>query len=64
MKVYHVWVDKCGYDEYDACVVVAQNEDNARAMARDNFYEWQGEICVEEVDLTDEYVVLWSFNAG
>ena len=64
MKVYHVYVDKCGYDEYDAVVVVAANKENAVAMAKDNFYEWQGEIHVEEVDLTDEYVVLWSYNAG
>ena len=30
MKVYRVWVDKYDYDEYDSCVVVAANEDNAR----------------------------------
>lgn len=72
MKVYYVWVDKCDYDYYDSLVVVAENEKRALEMAKTGdgdfdgcyFEEWQGEIHVEEVDLTKEYVVLESFNAG
>jgi hypothetical protein len=70
MKVYRVYVDDWDYDEFDAVVVVAENEDKALAMVENGYYDrcyfekWQGEIHVEEVDLTYEHVVLESFNAG
>lgn len=70
MKVYRVYVDDWDYDEFDAVVVVAENEDKALAMVENGHYDrcyfkkWQGEIHVEEVDLTYEHVVLESFNAG
>lgn len=64
MKVYYVYVDDWDYDEYDSCVVVAENEDNALAMVKDVFHKHQGEIHVREEDLTDEHVLLMSFNAG
>ena len=70
MKAYHVWVDRYEYDDYDAIVVVAENEDRALELAKHGnwgkcyFREWQGKIHVEEVDLTKEYIVIESFNAG
>lgn len=71
MKVYYVSVDEYDYDEFDAIVVVAENEDRALEMARNGnlnggsfFEKHQGEIYVEEVDLNTEQVVLASFNAG
>lgn len=70
MKVYRVYVDDWDYDEFDAVVVVAENEDKALAMVENGYHDrcyfekWQGEIHVEEVDLTYEHVVLESFNAG
>lgn len=64
MKAYYVYVDKVGYDEYSGFVVVAANETNALEMVKDKFHEWQGEIHVEEVDMTKEHVVLDSFCAG
>ena len=70
MKVYHVYVDKYDWDDFDAVVVVAENEDRALAMVNSGylggryFKEHQGEIHIEEVDLTKEYIVLESFNAG
>lgn len=70
MKVYLVYADDWDYDDYDSIVVVAENEDNALAMANsgyfnDSFFKnHQGEIHVKEVDLTTEHIVLTSFNAG
>jgi hypothetical protein len=70
MKVYHVYVDDYDYDEYDAIVVVAENEDNALNMVKNGYFdgcyfkETQGEIHIEEVDLAKEHIVLTSFNAG
>lgn len=70
MKVYRVYVDDWDYDEFDAVVVVAENEDKALAMVENGYHggsyfkKWQGEIHVEEVDLTYEHIVLESFNAG
>lgn len=70
MKVYYVYVDDWNYDDFDAIVVVAENEDRAFEIANSNCYypcyfkEHQGEIRVEEVDLTKEHVILESFNAG
>ena len=70
MKVYRVYADDCDYDEYDAIVVVAENEERALAMANSGhwgesyFGKSQGAIHVTEVDLTTEHIVLTSFNAG
>lgn len=70
MKVYYVYVDKCDYDEYDGLVVVAENEDRVLEMVKGGYFgksyfaEWQGEIHIEEVDLTREHIILESFNAG
>ena len=71
MKVYLVYADEYDYDDYDAIVVVAENEENALEMAKSGcwdggsyFKKHQGEIHVKEVDLTTEHIVLESFNAG
>lgn len=70
MKVYHVYVDAYDWDDFDAVVVVAENKDRALAMVNSGYWgdcyfkEYQGEIHIEEVDLTKEYIVLESFNAG
>jgi hypothetical protein len=71
MKVYYVWVDKCDYDYYDSLIIVAENKERALEMVKHGkwnntsyFEEWQGEIHIEEVDLTKEHIVIESFNAG
>lgn len=70
MKVYYVYPDDYSWDEYTAIVVVAENEDRALELAKHGnwgecyFNKYQGEIHVEEVDLTTESVVLESFHAG
>lgn len=54
MKVYYVYADDYDYDDYDAIVVVAENEDKALEIARGNgrywysyFKEHQGKIHAE-----------------
>lgn len=70
MKVYLVYADDWDYDDYDALVIVAENEESALAMANSGylggsyFKERQGEIHVKEVDLTTERIIMESFNAG
>lgn len=86
MKLFTLSVKEVDYDEYDSCVVVAEDENAVRAMLRDfnsdskwegsknlfvngedtgvRFYNHQGEILIEEVDLTKPALVCASFNAG
>lgn len=70
MNVYHVYSEHWDYDEFDSVVVVAENKDKALEMVNHGYYggsyfeEHQGEIYVEEIDLTKEHIVLESFNAG
>ena len=76
MKVYLAYVDQYDYDEYDGVVLVAENEDRALEIVKTGRYcgqcfgrcgyfeKHQGEIHIEEVDLTEEGVVLESYNAG
>lgn len=71
MKAYHVYVNDYDYDDFDSIVVVAENEDRALEMINNGgwdgegyFKEHQGEIYVEELDLTYEHIVCESFNAG
>lgn len=67
MKAYLVYVDDYDYDDCDAVVVVAENEDRALEMIHTGFFghcyfkERQGEIHIEEVDTTREHIVLESF---
>ena len=70
MKVYIVYPDRYGYDQYDGVVIVAENEMQVLEMLKDPPYKdtyfesSQGEIHIEEVDLTKPSVVLDSYNAG
>lgn len=69
MNVYYVYPDRCGYDQFDGLVIVAENEERVLAMVKNGYYNGyfnknQGEIHIKEVDLTTEHIVLESFNAG
>lgn len=71
MKVYNVYPDRYDYDQYDGVVIVAENEAQVLEMLKNPPYggaayfgSSQGEIHIEEVDLTKPSVVLASFNAG
>lgn len=76
MKCYMVYVDRYDYDEYDACIVLADSEEEVRSMFKREktydgyitkmkgvyFDDHQGEIHIKEV--TKKGLVLASFNAG
>ena len=71
MKVYNVYPDDYDYDQYKGVVIVAENEAQVLEMLKDPpyggstyFEASQGEIHIEEVDLTKPSVILASFNAG
>lgn len=71
MKVYNVYPDDYDYDQYKGVVIVAENEAQVLEMLKDPpyggatyFESSQGEIHIEEVDLTKPSVILASFNAG
>lgn len=63
MKVYSVYVDEYDYEDYYDVIVVAENKDRALEMVKTGnfghcyFKENQGEIHVEEVDLTIERII-------
>jgi len=77
-KVYLVEVEKCGYDQYDSMVVIANSEQEAINLCKsenyesdasmlfvDGFVKTQGEITATEIDLTkDNQIILKSFRAG
>ena len=78
-KIYLVEVEKCGYDEYDSMVVIANNEQEAIDLCKsedyetaengwlsDGFVKTQGKITATEINLTtkNSQVILKSFNAG
>lgn len=86
MKLFKLSVKEVDWDEYDSCVVVAEDENAVRAMLKEHnpeskwegskslfvngedtgvwLYNHQGEILIEEVDLTKPALVCVSFNAG
>ena len=88
LKVFRVWVDDCGYDQYDSCIIVGEDKESVLKQFETNkcgdriyhgpinivpagkcwinyFFESdQGELHIEEVDLTAPALILGSFNAG
>ena len=69
-KVYYVFPDYNDWDDFDGIVVVAENEERALEIVNTSYYNssyfkaHQGEIHIEEVDVTTEHIVLTSFRAG
>ena len=70
MKVFYVYPDEYKYDDYNGIVVVAENKDKALALVESGYYgesyfkAHQGEIYIDEVNLSTEQIVLESFFAG
>ena len=70
MKVYVAYPEDFTWDDFNGLVIVAENEDRALEIVKNGYYgccyfkEHQGEIYIEEVDLTEECIVLESFHAG
>lgn len=64
MNIYLVSrTDDVDYDEYDSFVVVAENEDDALKLVKDNLFKKET-VKIEKIATDKEQVVLGSFNAG
>ena len=46
------------YDDCDKLIVIAENADRAFEMTKKYFASWQGDIHINEVNMTIEQVVL------
>lgn len=63
MKVYSVYVDEYDYEDYYDVIVVAENKNRALEMVKTGnfgrcyFKDSQGEIHIDEVDLTTERII-------
>ena len=69
MKIYKVKTnDRVGYDEYDSVVVIANDENEAKEIAKEACYNFRDDLEVTEVGEAnpdkEAGVVLSSFNAG
>lgn len=70
MKIFLLERKECGWDEYDAKVIVAKNEQRAREIANQNVGD-EGQVWTDEsqvtckiVEVKSEGEVLGSFRAG
>lgn len=70
MKIYLLERKECGWDEYDAKVVIAKNEQRAREIANENVGDegklWTdtSQVTCKIVEVKVEGEVLGSFRAG
>jgi hypothetical protein len=69
MKIYLVSTnDRVNYDEYDAVVVIAENDKDAIAIAKDKCYNFGNNLSVSDIGIAhndqQRGEVLASFNAG
>jgi hypothetical protein len=58
MKVYKVFPTYADYDDCEELIVIAENEDRVFKMTKKYFGPWQGDIHINEVDMTVEQIVL------
>lgn len=65
-KVYKVIrTDSVSYDEFDKCVVIAKDEEEAFEVATNNYYVFtRDKVDIVEVKLDSTKAVLGSFCAG
>lgn len=90
LKVFRVWSDDFGYDQYDSLIIVGEDEESVlkqfeiykdgrrvyKGPINDSpFSKWikfnkyfferdQGELHIEEIDITTPALIIGSFNAG
>lgn len=73
MRIYKIERKKCGYDEYDAHIIVASDENQVRRLAinkkaDESSMEWRLAKVTLVSDYTGEkvrpFILLSSFNAG
>ena len=63
MKVYEVFPDCADYDDCDTLIVIAENANRAFEIAKKYFGSWQGDIHINEVDMTIEQVLLARYRS-
>lgn len=61
--------DNCGYDEFDSCVITADNEETAKELAYTLNNRWNKSFTPETVKVTEikaveNKIILASYNAG
>lgn len=64
MKAYLITADECDYDEYDSCVIVAETPKRALEIAEEQIFKAYQNLEIEELDLSEEKIIIDSFNAG
>lgn len=75
MKIYLIEFNECSYDEYDAFLVVAENEDAAMAHLKNvhspdsrwGGVNWAAGYNIEEIEpehYTEATIIIDSYNAG
>lgn len=90
LKVFRVWADDWGYDQYDSLIIIGEDEESVlkqfetdkdgrrvyQGLIDDSpFSKWcqynkysfepdQGELHIEEIDITTPALIIGSFNAG
>lgn len=67
MNIYHIEFTDYDYDEYDSFVVIAESEDNAIKLIKDNIPDGEDVdtiSCIGVSNRSEECVVLGSFNRG
>lgn len=76
MKIFRVRTDTCWYDEFDSCVVVARDEDealevilNSGVWRSDGVYvefteEQFKDLNVDEITLDEPKLIVSAYNAG
>ena len=67
MNIYYIVFTWCDYDEYDSFVVIAEDEDKAVEMIKDNIPYGESIKSISCIGVSNSSVsetVLGSFNAG
>lgn len=67
MNIYHIVFTGCDYDEYDAFVVIAENEEKAKELIKSSIPCNESIESISKIGVSDKSeseIVLGSFNAG
>ena len=72
LNIYKIIASECDWDEFDSCIVLAENEQEALDIADKATYnehecyfsQGQYPLKVEKIDLTEKGIIHSSFNAG
>lgn len=67
VNIYHIVFTGHDYDEYDAFVVIAENEESAKAMIESDIprnESIESISCIGVSNKSESEIVLGSFNAG